>query len=238
MRVFKKIHMNNKIKSLAIIPARGGSKRIPNKNLVKINNESLVDISMRVALESNLFDKVVLSSDDLNILNESIKFSEKITALKRSSENSSDSASSIEAVLEVVRQLNENYDYICLLQPTSPFRTAVHLKEAFECFTKSNADSLVSVKKVETNPFHIVAKEGKEVKPLMTENLFNFRTQMTPELFCLNGCIYFAKYSYFAENKTFLGKNCELYLMGSIESLDIDTPEDYQLALEISNRVK
>lgn len=223
--------MNQNKRVLAIITARGGSKRVPRKNLVKLGGLSLVGRALNEAVLSGVFSDVVLSSDDAEILNE-VKSVNGARALKRSAELSSDTATSVD-VIESILNSETGFDYVCLLQPTSPFRTAKHIKEAFANLLSNDYDTLVSVKHVVTNPFHIVAKTNDVVKPLLGSEVFKFRTQETPELYCLNGCIYFAKVDFFKQNKSFLGQKTGVYLMSEQDSLDIDTPEDLELAKKL-----
>ncbi|MEK6628260.1 MAG: acylneuraminate cytidylyltransferase family protein [Bdellovibrionota bacterium] len=224
--------MNNKSKVLAIIPARGGSKRIIKKNLAKVGQLSLVEMSMKEAIESQIFSKIILSSDDSEILEQARSYPE-VEALQRSGDLASDTASSVDVVCSILEQFRGQFDYICLLQPTSPFRTFQHIKEAFFQLKEGGCSTLVSVKPVLTNPFHVVVKKGAAVEPLIDPKIFNFRTQQTPEIFSLNGCIYFAKSDYFEENKSFLGNNTGVYLMSEPDSLDIDTQEDLEMARKI-----
>lgn len=224
--------MNQNKKTLAIITARGGSKRIPRKNLIEVGGISLVGRSIIEALNSGVFTEIILSSDDDEILKVANSFS-GVRGLKRAENLSTDSATSIDVVEDIISFESADYDYICLLQPTSPLRKAVHIQESYAHLLSNDYDTLVSVKPVVTNPFHIVTKNGDLVSPLLGNELFKFRTQEAPELYCLNGCIYFAKESFFKQYKTFLSKKTGVYLMSEYDSLDIDTPEDLQLAKKI-----
>lgn len=227
--------MNAKPRILAIIPARGGSKRIIKKNLAKLGDQTLVSRAMQSAIDSGLFSQVILSSDDSEILAEANNFSDRITPVIREAELASDKASSVDVVSSLLAQF-PGFDYVCLLQPTSPFRTGKHIKEAFKSLQEGGFHSLVSVKAVQTNPFHVVVRQGESVKPLIDAKIFSFQTQATPDIFCLNGCIYFAKTDYFSQNKSFLGDKSGVYLMSEQDSMDIDTPEDLEIARNIYSR--
>lgn len=218
---------------LAIIPARAGSKRVPEKNLAVIEGQSLVAIAMREATSSGIFSDIILSSDSERILKEADAFS-SVQPQLRPLELSTDEATLVDLTAHIIKNSLKKYEYVALLQPTSPFRMSNHIKEAFKLFKENNYSSLVSVKAVTTNPFHVVVKKEDGVVPLIDAPIFNFRTQMTPEIFCLNGCLYFAKVEHFLKNKSFLGENAGVYLMSEQHSLDIDTPEDLELARKIS----
>lgn len=220
------------LKVLAIVPARGGSKRIAHKNLIRIGGRSLVSKTLQVASESEIFKKIILTSDDSKILAEANAFP-NVVQDKRPAELSTDKASTMDVIAHVIASQDEEFDCICLLQPTSPFRSVRNIKEAFEQFINQKSDSLVSVKNVDTNPFHIVIKNGSALETLIPSDLFNKRTQEQPDMYCLNGAIYFARTAYFKKNKTFLGNNAEIYKMSADESIDIDTEEDLQVALKL-----
>lgn len=228
--------MKQNKKVLAIVTARGGSKRVPRKNLVKLGGVSLVGRTLKEAILSDVFTDVLLSSDDAEILNEA-SLVKGARALKRSDELSSDTATSVD-VIQSILSTEVGYDYVCLLQPTSPFRTAKHIRESYASLLSNDYDTLVSVKAVVTNPFHIVTKINDAVAPLLGAEVFKFRTQETPELYCLNGCIYFAKVDFFKQNKSFLGQKTGVYLMSEQDSLDIDTPEDLELAKKLLENKK
>lgn len=223
--------IDNKSKVLAIVPARGGSKRIFKKNMQKIGDSSLVSITLNSAINSGIFSKIILSSDDQEILSEADSL-EQVTPLKREAELSSDQASSIDLVVSILN-LHPEFEYVCLLQPTSPFRNAEHILKSYQTLVAGHYDNLVSVKNVQTNPFHIVVKSERSVKPLIDKNIFDFQTQSTPEMFCLNGGIYFSKIKNFLKNRSFVGLNTGLYLMSEIDSIDIDTQEDLNAARNI-----
>jgi CMP-N,N'-diacetyllegionaminic acid synthase len=118
---------------LAIIPARGGSKRLPNKNILNLAGKPLIEWSIDAALKSKYIDKVVVSSDDENILKIA---KDKCDIIKRPKELATDTASSIDVIKHVLDNLEKKYDYIVLLQPTSPLRNEKHIDEAIEFLYK------------------------------------------------------------------------------------------------------
>ncbi len=219
---------------IAVVTARGGSKRIPHKNLVKINGISLVARTLKTAVDSKLFTHIILSSDSDLILKEAAKF-KTVIAIKRSPQLASDTAKSMDVLLDLLNNpLFKKTESLCLLQPTSPFRTTKHLKESWQKFSSSTADSLVSVAPVVTNPFHMVVAKSKSgashLEPLLGAKIFAFRTQDTPEIYALNGAIYFATAKKLKKDKSFIGRKALVYKMSLRDSLDIDEPQDLKLA--------
>ena len=125
-------------KILAVILARGGSKRLPRKNVIPLCKKPLISWSIEAALKSKYIDKIVVSSDDDEILN--ISNNLKVTSIKRPSELATDHSTSYDALLHVLNNFT-GYDYIVLLQPTSPLRDENHINQAIELVNKKNADS-------------------------------------------------------------------------------------------------
>ena len=226
--------MSKSTNCIAIITARSGSKRIPNKNLKKINGRSLVGYALKAAVDAKLFSHIILSSDSGAILGEARKF-RNVTALKRNSNLASDNAKSIDVVLEILKHADfKSADSVCLLQPTSPLRTAKHVRECWALFNSSKASAAVSAGPIVSNPFHMVYQQTKQgqrrVEPLLGSNIFSFRTQDTPEIFALNGAIYFATVEKLKKDRSFIGKDTLIYKMNLRDSLDIDEPNDLKLA--------
>lgn len=234
----------NKTNCIAIITARGGSKRIANKNLIKINGLSLVGHTLKAAVDAKLFSHIILSSDSDAILNEARKF-KNVMALKRNSNLASDTAKSIDVVLEILSHPEfKSADSVCLLQPTSPLRTSKHVIECWQIFKMANTSAAVSAGPIVTNPFHMVYGQSKKgqyrVEPVLGSNIFSFRTQDTPEIYALNGAIYFATVKKLKKDRSFIGKEAVIYKMNLRDSLDIDEPTDLKLArrLLIKRKIK
>ena len=148
-------------KSICIIPARGGSKRFPKKNLAKIGGKTLVRGAIDLALESNIFDTVLLSSDDSNILNEAKDLSKKIEIQKRCDDLASDTTTVKDLTISICKSISREYKYVCIILPTAPFTLPSHIKEAFSEFIASkNNDGIVSLTSYEFPPqFSIIFKE-------------------------------------------------------------------------------
>lgn len=225
------------MKILAIIPARGGSKGVPRKNIKVLGHQPLIAFSISQAIESNCFSKIIVSTDDEEIAVVSKNFGAEVPFL-RPAELANDKASSIAVVQHAVDFLeaqNEFYDAICLLQPTSPFREKKIIFEAVEKFKKSNSDALISVLKVphEYNP-HWVFEEDKNGKLRIAtgESEIIKRRQDLPAAYFRDGSIYLTKVetikkgSFYGESLTYILNNPELYV-------NIDTIDDWEKAEQL-----
>jgi len=134
---------------LAIIPARGGSKRLPRKNILELNGKPLIAWSIEAGLKSKYVDKVVVSSDDKEILEYSQYYG--ADTIKRPDNLASDTSTSFDAIKHTIDNVDK-YDYVVLLQPTSPLRTAEQIDDAIELLEKKKADAVVSVCEMDHSP--------------------------------------------------------------------------------------
>lgn len=222
---------------LAIIPARGGSKGIPKKNMVLLCGKPLIQYTIDAAKKSTLISHIILSSDDDEIIyyckSQDIK-----VPFRRPLKLAQDNTPMIDVVKHTIKFLKkkENYksEYIILLQPTSPLRTAQHIDEALNKLVNSDADSIVSVTEVphQFNPFSVMKldvegnlaffiKEGKKYS----------RRQDKPILYARNGPVIFAsKYEFILKNNILYSGNILPYFMKRENSIDIDNTFDLILA--------
>lgn len=212
---------------LAIIPARGGSKGIPRKNIVNFRGKPLIQWTIDAALKSKFITNVIVSSDDGEILSIAGKNSEVIL-LKRPKYLAQDTTRTEPVLTHAINSVGVNkYDYIVLLQPTSPLRTFEEIDKAFDKLYKQNADSLISVCKIDHHPYKTFKINKKGVLEGIINNEYPFTPrQELPETFRANGAIYIIKTSKFLEKELLLTKNTISFLMSEHKSLDIDTEED------------
>ena len=223
---------------LAIIPARGGSVGLKNKNMYPLNGKPLLYYTLDAAKKTKLIDRVIVSSDSKKILN----FSKKnlVEVIKRPKKISGSRSTTHEAVIHCLNFLkkNENYipDIIIVLQPTSPLRNSKHINKAIEIFLKDKkATSLVSCVKVPHN-FHPMSlmKEGKGgyLVNFLKGKKFIFRRQDKDLLFARNGAaIYIVKYEHV--NKFLFGGKIINFTMNEDDSIDIDSLADIKIAKKI-----
>ncbi|WNL27660.1 acylneuraminate cytidylyltransferase family protein [Arcobacter cryaerophilus gv. pseudocryaerophilus] len=214
---------------LAIIPARGGSKRLPRKNVLDLCGKPLISWSIKAGLNSKYIDKVVVSSDDDEILNISLNFGAE--TIKRPVELASDTATTFDAIKHTIDNF-EKYDYIVLLQPTSPLRNEKHIDEAIELLKQKNADAIVSVCEMEHNPMwsNILPDDGS-LANFRHEKAKGKRSQDLETYYIFNGAIYICKIEKLLEEKSFFLKdNIFAYVMDRESSVDIDEEIDFKIA--------
>lgn len=215
---------------LGIIPARGSSKRLPNKNILPLAGKPLIYWTIEAAKNSLYLDKFVVSSEDLHILKIAEEFS--ASTIKRPDELSTDEALTIDVVKHVIYSLEEVYDFIVLLQPTSPLRTSKHMDEAIEFLMSKKADAVISVCPVDHPPqWSNILPSDLSLKNFLSREVINRRSQEFPQYYRINGAIYICKTEKFLEENTFfITENIYAFVMRKEDSVDIDDWLDFKLA--------
>lgn len=213
---------------LAIIPARGGSKRLPRKNVLEIGGKPLIAWSIDAAIKSSYIDKVIVTSDDAEILE--IAQHHGADIVKRPIKLAKDTATTYDAIKHTVENV-EKYDYIILLQPTSPLRNEQHIDEAINLLHVKQADAIVSVCKMEHSPlWSNVLPEDGDMSFFIRDEIKNRRSQDLSDYYRLNGAIYICKTENFLDEKTFfIKKNIFAYKMKRKNSIDIDEEIDFEI---------
>ncbi|EAK9985817.1 acylneuraminate cytidylyltransferase family protein [Campylobacter jejuni] len=214
--------MNNKV--LAIIPARGGSKSIKNKNLVLLSNKPLIYYTIKAALNAKSINKVVVSSDSNEILN--YAKSQNVDTLKRPIELAQDDTTSDKVLLHAL-EFYKDYEDVIFLQPTSPLRTNIHIDKAFKIYKNSDANALISVTEYDNKILKafICDNEGN-LKGICDDEYPFMPRQKLPKTYMSNGAIYILNIKKFLNNPNFLQKNTKYFSMDEISSCDIDTLDD------------
>jgi len=221
---------------LAIIPARGGSKRVLRKNALDLAGKPLIAWSIEAGLESSYVDKVIVSSDDEEILNISKKFGAEV--IERPTELATDIATTFDAIKHTIENV-EQYDFVVLLQPTSPLRTKKHIDEAIQLLHFKSADAIISVCPMEHSPLWCnTLPEDKSMKHFISDEIKNTRSQELANYYRLNGAIYICRTEKLLNEKTFFIKdNIFAYEMDRASSIDIDEEKDFHLAqIRLSSR--
>ena len=218
---------------LAIIPARGGSKRLPHKNKLILGGKPLISWSIEAAQKTKYLDEIIVSSDDTEILNIAHKYG--IRTLLRPENLASDTASTVDVIEHTLKNIDQDYDYIVLLQPTSPLRSYENIACAIELLINKNADAIISVCKVEHSPFWSnILPNDRNMDNFLSDEVLNKRGQDFEQYYRLNGAIYIIDKNKFLEKKSiFLKKNIFAYEMSQKQSIDIDTKLDFQIASAI-----
>lgn len=218
---------------LAVIPARGGSKGVPGKNIKELAGRPLLAYTVEAALESGIFSKVIVSTDSEEIADIAIRCGAEVPFL-RPAEISGDMTSSDDVILHALSYCRENCissETVCKLQPTSPLRSSSHIKDAYHLFTQRCADFLVSVCECEHSPLWMGSiGEDLCMDDFIPEEVRRSCRQELPSYYRLNGAIYMARTDKYKENKSFFGKNSIAYIMNQEESVDIDSYLDFRIA--------
>ena len=219
---------------MAIIAARGGSKRLPNKNIIEFAGKPLIAWTIEAGLNCKFFDKVIVTTDDEKIADVSKEFGAEAPFL-RPKELATDSAKSEDVIIHAVnyyKEKNETFENIVLLQPTSPLRDAVEIENAIDFFIKRNASAVVSVNKVDHSPLWMnTLPENLSMNNFLREDIKGIRSQELPQYYQLNGAINICRTEIFVKEKTFfLNDNLFAYIMPKEKSVDIDTEFDLKFA--------
>ena len=215
------------MKNIALITARGGSKGIPRKNILPFAGKPLIHWTIEAAKKSKYIDLIFVSTDDQEIAEVSRKAGAFVPFL-RPSYLANDFSHSIDTVIHTLNEFN-NFDYIFLLQPTSPLRTNLDLDKSMELLIKSNSESLVSLSESQKHPalnFYI-NEDDKRIKQITNIPVPSQR-QETQVSYTLNGAIYLSSTSSVMAKKTFLRESTIGYIMPIERSVDIDTQLDWE----------
>ncbi|CAH2211896.1 acylneuraminate cytidylyltransferase family protein [Tepidibacter aestuarii] len=223
-------------KILAIIPARGGSKGVPRKNIKHLYGKHLIGWTIEAAKKSKYIDRLIVSTEDKEIAEVSKKYGCEIPFL-RPKELAKDDTSGIDPVIHAVNCMKNDYgynpDYVMLLQCTSPLRNEKQIDESIELILENeNSESLISITEVEHNPYwnKKIDKNGF-LKDFIEYDKSKFvRRQDFKKIYRLNGAIYIAKTDLLIRQKSFDTKFTIPYIMDKKSSIDIDTIEDFELA--------
>ncbi len=219
---------------LAIIPARQGSVRVPGKNLRQLGDKPLIHWTILAAQGISEIKRVFVSTDSEEIRDSALSLGLSIPML-RPEELARNESPSIDVVTHTINffsSIGENYDYVLLLQPTSPFRTKEHIQEAIELLKTKKADGIVSVTKCSHSPLWTnQLPENMSMDNFLNKEYKNVRSQDLPTFYKLNGAIYIANTKkILKENSLILEKNCFAYVMDDVSSLDIDNELDLLIA--------
>jgi N-acylneuraminate cytidylyltransferase len=218
-------------KSLAVITARGGSKRVPRKNIKEFCGEPIIAYSIRAALKSGIFDEVMVSTDDEEIAKIAKELGAQVPFL-RSPENSGDMAMTHEVVLEVLRgyqQLGREFDIVCCIYPTAPFLTAERLKESMEKLRQEKADGVMPVVRFSFPPQRCFVIADGLVAYKWPENRLK-RSQDLEPYYHDCGQFYLLRVEPFLREQSMVLANTVPVIMDEKEVQDIDTPEDWEMA--------
>ncbi|MBA4853653.1 pseudaminic acid cytidylyltransferase [Emticicia sp. BO119] len=216
---------------IAIIPARGGSKRIPRKNIKDFCGQPIIAYSIKAALDSQLFDEVMVSTDDGEIAELSTQYGASVPFF-RSADNSNDfatTASVLHEVLDNYTLLNKNFQYGCCIYPTAPFVTAQKLKDASQLLVDKNFDTVLPIQSFSFPIQRAFYKENDKIRWVEPNHALT-RSQDLPKTFHDVGQFYFFNIYTFLQTKQLLTANSGGIEISELEAQDIDNETDWKLA--------
>lgn len=226
-----------KINIIGLVAAKKNSRDLKNKNFKKLNNYFLFEIALLGSLKSKLIKKTFLSSDSKKMLNRGKNLGS--IPIKRDKKLCSYKATANQVIYDFIKKNisidDINTSIIVYLQPTSPFRDYKHIDLALKKFLNKKSKTLVSVK--ENNSFFKSFSLNKnKLKPYFHKKLVTFNRQELKKIYSPNGAIYIFYVKEFLKNKEINFENCDFFLMNRVESIDIDSIEDYELAKNLSKK--
>jgi CMP-N,N'-diacetyllegionaminic acid synthase len=215
---------------LAVIPARGGSKGLLGKNILPLAGKPLIAWTIESAIESKYIDKCIISTDDQEIADISLKYGGDVPFM-RPSELATDKANSIDVITHSIEAIEEKYALIILLQPTSPLRNSFDIDNALELLENKHAGALVSMVEIR-HPVEWAARISGDlhIPELVTTLSKNTRRQDFEKRYELNGAIYISISDLFTKQNSFISNHTIAYVMPKERSIDIDDEIDFKFA--------
>jgi CMP-N-acetylneuraminic acid synthetase len=216
---------------LFFIPARGNSKGLPGKNIRVLHGKPLITWTIEAALTCGIKGRVVVSTDSNEIASVAKKSGAEVPWL-RPDELAGDESSTMDAVIHFLnKEAESGYSpkHIVILQPTSPLRNAMHIKEAFELYTRPGVQSVVAVCQTEHHPYWCnTLPEDKSMDGFIRQEVMGMRRQDFPVYYRINGAIYIARVENVIQNANVVyGQSGKAYIMDRKSSVDIDTELDF-----------
>lgn len=221
------------MKTIAIIPARSGSKRLKNKNIMALKGKPMIVYTIEAAINSNLFDEIMVSTDSHEYADIAKSFGAKVPFM-RSAEQASDQASSWDVVKEILREYkkrNQEFNVAVLLQPTSPLRTSEDIQEAYKIFVNKGANAVVSVCEVDHSPLWTnILPEDNSMEHFLQKGIVTKPRQELESYYRINGAIYIVNIEYLLKSESIYDEKCYAFKMSRRNSIDIDDLLDFRIA--------
>ena len=224
-------------KNIAIIPARGGSKRVPKKNMIDFNGKPMIAWTIEAALETNLFDHVIVSTDFEDIAEISKKHGAEVPFLRQKTTDdiSPVSLATLEALEQAEKYYEEEFDNVVQLMANTPLRTGEDIKGMFDYFKQQEYDSMLSCFKFGwMNPWWAFEKDKDDKSHMIFQKAIKQRSQDLPDLFCPTGAIWISRCEILKKQQTFYSPNHRFYEIDWKAAVDIDEYEDLEFAKVIS----
>ncbi|MCR4596315.1 MAG: pseudaminic acid cytidylyltransferase [Lachnospiraceae bacterium] len=218
--------------AIAIITARGGSKRIPRKNIREFCGKPIMNYSIEAALAAGIFDEVMVSTEDDEIADIAREAGAEVPFM-RSAETSSDTATTEEVITEVLRRYDEmgrTFEYGCCIYPTAPFVTAHKLRDAYDILVESGAQSIVPMQEFTYPPQRGLIIDGEGYVKMIHPEYAATRSQDLEKHYHECGQFYIFRISDFLVQRDTTMERSIPYIIDPVESQDIDTESDWELA--------
>jgi N-acylneuraminate cytidylyltransferase/CMP-N,N'-diacetyllegionaminic acid synthase len=213
------------LRTVALIPARGGSKGIPHKNIRDLAGKPLIAYTIEAALKSKALERVIVSTDDVKIAKVARSYGAEVPFL-RPAELAKDDTPSLLVIQHAVKYIEEDegrkLDVVVILQPTSPLRSEKYIDEAVEKLLRTGADSVITVCKVRHHPFWSFTVKGDRVYPFSEKGIAVSRRQDLPEIYAVNGAVYAVRRNVLFEQNSVFGRDTKAVVMPYEESVEID----------------
>ncbi|MEK9968293.1 MAG: pseudaminic acid cytidylyltransferase [Ferrovibrio sp.] len=220
---------------IAIIPARGGSKRLPRKNVMAFNGRPMLHYSISAALGSGLFRDVIVSTEDPDIAESARTAGAEV--LSRDPNLSTDTATVNQVLihcLDILGSQGRTYEQVCCLFATAPLRTADDIRKAHALLNPPKVNTVIAVSTYPLPPFQALITDESGYLKLKWPEEGQMQSQKLPRLLVDNGSTYWATMAAYRQEKTFYGDKMVGYEMPFLRSVDIDTEEDFRLAQAIA----
>ena len=224
--------------NIAIIPARGGSKRLPRKNILPLAGKPIIAYPIQTALDSGVFDKVIVSTEDAEI--EAIAKQYGAEVISRPDELATDEAHELDACLHVIdfvkEETSSDPDAFCVLYPTAAFMNADDIKQSLERLNQAPAaDVVMGVTEYPIHPYKTLLEGDDSFLSLLFPKEAKIRSQFYPKATASCGTFYWLRTSSFRELRTYSPEKLRGYVLPAERAIDIDTKEDFIIAEKLKS---
>jgi len=228
--------INNSKKIIALIPARSGSERVKNKNIINYLGRPLISYTIKSAISSGIFDKIVVSTDSVKYANIAKKFGAEVPFLRPKiiSKSTSSDYEWVKFTIDKLAKKKYTFSYFFILRPTSPLRTKDTILRAWKIFNKYDPESLRAVEEVKQNPGKMWSVKNNFLKPLLNYKLknqpsYNNQTKVLKKMFIQNASLEISRINVLKKYKTITGKKIVPFFTKGNEGFDINYPTDIKL---------
>lgn len=221
------------MRRIAIIPARGGSKRLPRKNVLPVQGRPMLSYPIKCALASRMFDRVIVSTEDEEIEKAGLDAGAEV--MRRPQELAQDRSTVVQVCKHVLDELDRLPEFFCCLYATAIFLTPEDIKNSFELFfSDPKPDVVMGVSEFNLHPVQALEENNGYLSPKWPEYL-GIQSQFQPRLVASNGTLYWVQTSYFGKNPNLYCDKLKGYLLPKFQAIDIDTQEDLNFARNMAS---